>query len=254
MSDTGNGFLQKVKEHLEVVAAILLGLGTIAAAFAAYQSSLWGGVCLTAYNQAVIKYGDANREYLNGALDTSFDTMVYLESLREDPRTADDVDKMISKDMVRAIAWADKNYDKKMEALNSAEEAKIEEELESKWEQFDEMEEDSPDREKVLAEIYDLDAKISYLPFLESPRYTASKRSKGDALSKEAETKMKEGITANGIGDAFTLSTVYFTIALFFAGLAAVLRDEKLQLAFLGLGASVFFFAFIRMLFLPFTS
>ena len=103
MSDSEQSFLSRIKKNLEVVATVLLGLGTILAAFAAYQSALWGGNCLTAYNQAVIKFGDANREYLNGALATSFDTMVYLEYLKEDPRTAEDVDKMISKDMVRAI-------------------------------------------------------------------------------------------------------------------------------------------------------
>ncbi|MBU43692.1 MAG: hypothetical protein CMN76_10760 [Spirochaetaceae bacterium] len=252
MSDSEQSFLSRIKKNLEVVATVLLGLGTILAAFAAYQSALWGGNCLTAYNQAVIKFGDANREYLNGALATSFDTMVYLEYLKEDPRTAEDVDKMISKDMVRAIAWADQSYDKKIEALEYGEEAKIESALEAKWEEFDEHPEDSPEREKALAEIYELEAKIAYIPFLESPRYQISRRSPGDNLAKEAQAKMEEGIKANQTGDAFTLITVYFTIALFFAGLAAVLRDERSRLILLGLSSVVFLFSLVRMLLLPF--
>ncbi|MEQ8353650.1 MAG: hypothetical protein RH862_19395 [Leptospiraceae bacterium] len=252
MSESEQSFLSRIKSNLEVVATILLGLGTILAAFAAYQSALWGGNCLTAYNQAVISFGNANREYLNGALATSFDTMVYLEYLREDPRTAEDVDKMISKDMVRAIAWADNSYSKKIDALAYGEEGKIEADLEAKWEAFEELEEESPDREKVLSEIYDLEAKIAYLPFLESPRYKISRRSPGDTLAKEAQAKMEEGIKANQTGDAFTLVTVYFTIALFFAGLAAVLRDDRTRLSLLGLSSAVFLFSLLRMLLLPF--
>ncbi len=252
MSDSEQSFLSRIKKNLEIVATILLGLGTILAAFAAYQSALWGGNCLTAYNQAVIKFGDANREYLNGALATSFDTMVYLEYLREDPRTAADVDKMISKDMVRAISWADTSYDKKLEALEYGEESKIEGELEAKWEEFDELDENSEEREKVLASIYELEAKIAYLPFLESPRYRVARRAPGDALAKEAQAKMEEGIKANQIGDAFTLITVYFTIALFFAGLAAVLREDRTRLMLLGLSTVVFLFSLLRMILLPF--
>ncbi|HBS06163.1 MAG TPA: hypothetical protein DEA96_14440 [Leptospiraceae bacterium] len=252
MSDSQQSLLSRIKQNLELVATVLLGLGTILAAFAAYQSALWGGNCLTAYNQAVIKFGDANREYLNGALATSFDTMVYLEYLREDPRTAADVDKMISKDMVRAISWADNSYDKKLGALEYGEEAKIESELEAKWEEFDELDENSEDREKVLASIYELESKIAYLPFLESPRYKVARRSPGDALAKEAQAKMEEGIKANQIGDAFTLITVYFTIALFFAGLAAVLREDRTRLMLLGLSGLVFLFSLLRMVLLPF--
>lgn len=253
MSENEQSFIEKIKANLEVVAAILLGLGTVAAAFAAYQSSLWGGASLTAYNQAVIKYGEANREFLNGALATSFDTTVYLEYLREDPRTAADVDKMISKDMTNAITWADTAYDKKMEGMTAAQEAEIEAELEEKWEAYDEAEEGSAEQDKIIAEIYQLEEKTSYLPFLESPKYKASKRAKGEALSKEARAKMEEGMKANSNGDQFTLVTVYYTIALFFAGLATVMRKEKLQLAFVGGSALVFIFAFFRMLFLPFT-
>lgn len=252
MSESNEGFLSRIRENLELVATILLGLGTILAAFAAYQSALWGGNCLTAYNQAVIKFGDANREYLNGALATSFDTMVYLEYLREDARTEADVDKMISKDMVRAIAWADQSYDTKIDALESGQEAKIEDTLEAKWEEFDELEEGSAEQDKILAEIFELESKIAYLPFLESPRYRASRRAPGDNLAKEAQAKMEEGIRANGIGDAFTLVTVYFTISLFFAGLAAVLRKDQTRVALLGLSGLVFLLSVIRMLLLPF--
>ncbi|MCB1170413.1 MAG: hypothetical protein KDK25_08775 [Leptospiraceae bacterium] len=252
MSESNEGFLSRLRDNLEVVATILLGLGTILAAFAAYQSALWGGNCLTAYNQAVIKFGDANREYLNGAMATSFDTMVYLEYLREDPRTAEDVDKMISKDMVRAISWADQSYDKRMEALEYGEEAKIETQLEEKWDAFDELEEEAPERDKILAEIFELENKIAYIPFLESPRYRTSKRATGDALAKEAQAKMEEGIRANAIGDAFTLVTVYFTIALFFAGLAAVLKKDQTRLGLIIMSAVVFFFSLVRMLLLPF--
>ncbi|MCB1173902.1 MAG: hypothetical protein KDK39_10065 [Leptospiraceae bacterium] len=243
---------QKILANTDFIAATLLGLGTIFAAFAAYQSSLWGGNCLTAYNEAVIKFGDANREYLNGSMEVNFDTMVYLESLRENPRTTDDVEKMMTRDLVRAISWADSNYDKKTAALGKQEEAALEAQIDQKWEDFEEAEGKDDVQEKLLNEIEVLDQKISYYPFNTSPGYISNKRARGDALAKEAQAKMKEGLTANGIGDAFTLVTVYFTIALFFAGLASVLKNEQIKLAFVLFSTVVILFSLVRALFLPF--
>jgi hypothetical protein len=245
-----SGALAGVLKYMDIIAATLLGIATVAAAFAAYQSALWGGNCLTAYNQAVIRFGDANREYLNGALATSFDTMVYLESLREDGRTKEDVDKMMSKDLVRASSWADKSYEEKRLALGPVKVVEIEAEIEKKWDEFEGAQAEK--QSQMLGEIADLEKKVAYLPFLESDAYKNGKRAVGQAMEKEAQAKMAEGLKANGIGDSFTLATVYFAISLFFAGMASVLRDDKIKLVFLGGATVVFLLAFLRMLFLPF--
>lgn len=252
-TNSNAGLKEKILSHIDVIAATILGLATMAAAFAAYQSALWGGNCLTAYNQAVIRFGDANREYLNGALGTSFDTMIYLESLREDGRTKEDVDKMMTKDLFRAITWSDTSYDKKREGMTAAQITEIEGQIEAKWAEFEETETPAQE-EKILSEIMELEKKVSYLPFLESDSYKQGKRSTGDNMTREAQAKMEEGIKANMTGDAFTLMTVYFTIALFFAGMASVLKEDKIRLAFLGGSTIVFVLALLRMLFLPFAS
>ncbi|MBE7437486.1 MAG: hypothetical protein HS115_03445 [Spirochaetales bacterium] len=250
-TNTNAGWKDRLLLHIDVIAACVLGLATIAAAFAAYQSALWGGNCLTAYNQAVIRFGDANREYLNGALGTSFDTMIYLESLREDGRTKEDVDKMMTKDLVRAITWSDTSYDKKRQALTAVQIAELEGQIEEKWGAFEEAKTPA-EEEKVLAEILEMEKKVAYLPFLESDSYKQGKRSTGDAMTREAQVKLEEGIKANMTGDAFTLMTVYFTIALFFAGMASVLKEDRIRLGFLAGSVVVFLFAFVRMILMPF--
>lgn len=245
-------FLKKFQPHLELISAVLLGLGTIGAAFAAYQSALWNGNTIAAYNQAIIKYGDANREYLNGSMEISFDSMVYLESLREDPRTADDVRRMRSHDLEKAVEWSDRDLAAKETALTPAQEAEIEKAVDEKWAAYEALPEASPDRDKILKEIAELEKKTEYLAFLESPQYQAGKRAKSESLAKEAEKRMEEGSRANLTGDTFTLITVYFAISLFFAGLAAVLHQDRLKTAFIGLSGFIFLFSLIRMLILPF--
>lgn len=245
-------FLEKFQPHLELISAILLGLGTIGAAFAAYQAALWSGNTIAAYNQAIIKYGDANREYLNGSMEISFDSMVYLESLREDPRTADDVRRMRSHDLEKAIEWSDKDMEQKEASLTPVQEAEIEKAVEEKWDAYDAAPVDSPERDKLMKEIAELEKKTEYLAFLESPRYQSAKRSKSETLAKEAEKLMADGSRANTTGDTFTLLTVYFAVSLFFAGLAAVLREDKLKAAFIGTSGLIFFFSIVRMALLPF--
>lgn len=245
-------FLAKLQPHFELVSAILLGLGTIGAAFAAYQAALWSGNTIANYNLAIIKYGDANREYLNGSMETSFDSMVYLESLREDGRTMDDVKRMESHDLASAIEWADADAAKREATMTPQKEAEIEKQVDEKWTAFEALPADSPDREKLMKEIIELEKQTDSPVFLDSPRYLAAKRSKGDSLAKEAEKKMEEGSRANTTGDTFTLLTVYFAVSLFFAGLSAVLKQDRMKSGFIAASALIFFFALVRMLLLPF--
>lgn len=245
-------FLAKLGPHIELISAVLLGLGTIGAAFSAYQAALWSGNTMTAYNQAIIKYGDANREYLNGSMEISFDSMVYLESLREDPRTADDVRRMRSHDLEKAVEWSDKDSAAKEAALTPAQEDEIEKAVDEKWAAYEAAPEDSPERDKLLKEIEELEKKTEYLAFLESPHYQAAKRAKGESMTREAEKILKEGSRANATGDTFTLMTVYFAVSLFFAGMSSVLREDKVKLTFVGLAAFVFLFSVIRIVLLPF--
>ncbi len=70
--------------RLDVAGAIMLGVTTALTAFAAYESSLWGGNQATAYTQAITTLGDANREMLRGVQERAFDTTVWLEGVKAD--------------------------------------------------------------------------------------------------------------------------------------------------------------------------
>lgn len=244
--------VERLSRKLEVASAILLGICTIGAAFAAFQSTLWNGNTAATYTQAVIKYGDANREYLRGAMDVNFDSMVYLESLRGNPKTADDIERMKSVELDNAVAWADKEYARRQAAMKPGQEAALEKSIERKWEAWEAAAEGSPERDALLREIRALEASTTTIAFLESPHYQKAKRLGGDTLAKEGDQKMEEASQANKLGDSFTLLTVFFTIGLFFAGLAAVLKVVSTRLTFVGLSTLVFVGTLVRMFFLKF--
>jgi hypothetical protein len=71
-----------------------------------------------------------------------------------------------------------------------------------------------------------------------------------EKLSKDAEAKFAEGRAANETGDKYSLSTVYFTIALFFAGIGLVFKT-RIRWAFFALGAVTFIGAAGYMMTLP---
>ncbi|HVJ93914.1 MAG TPA: hypothetical protein VM580_29195, partial [Labilithrix sp.] len=68
--------------YIDLFSAILLGAATVLGAYAAYQSSLWGGNCQTAYMQGTNKLGEANREMLKSVQEQSFDAVVWMENLK----------------------------------------------------------------------------------------------------------------------------------------------------------------------------
>lgn len=244
--------INRLKEHVELCTAALLGLATLGAAYAAYQSALWNGNMIASYNSGIVKFGEANREYLRGSMDISFDTMIYLESLKELPQLADDVERMMSAEMRHAIKWADTNYRMKTAPEKMAEMASLQQQLENKWDEFESLEGKDADQERIMKEITELEGKVSYQTFLESPNYTQAKRMKGESITREAEKKMEEGARANQIGDTFTLVVVFFTVSLFFAGISSGLKKENIRLGMLGISAFIFLLSVVRMLLLPF--
>jgi hypothetical protein len=72
----------------------------------------------------------------------------------------------------------------------------------------------------------------------------------GEKLFADADKKFAEGRTANDNGDKYDLAGLFFTIALFFAGLALVFKSS-MRWAFCGSGALIFLGTLIYMLTLP---
>ncbi len=75
--------------------------------------------------------------------------------------------------------------------------------------------------------------------FFESPTYIRSQESKFKTLLEQGNQTFLDGQQFNANGDRFTLATVFYAVALFFAGMGSVLRRRGIKLAFLGLSVLV---------------
>ena len=189
-----------LRSNIEVFLAILLGLVSIATAYASFQSSLYDGNQAQAYTngsnlstEAESLYLEGNQQYVQDA--QLFDRLTDLRLDIESPDPAvslaaqDKYDviyfQSVSDDFDQAIQWAD--------AQNDA------------------------------------DPELYYSP-LDNEDYQAA------LFGSYAETKdlavatIAEGDSANTLGDRLTLTTVLMAISLFLLGIAAVVREFRIQI------------------------
>lgn len=366
---------------VELAAAVLLGVGTMMGAYAAYQGSLWSGNCLTAYNQGTNKLGDANREMLRGVQEQSFDAVLWMENIKaqeavvakeeaeekeaataevlaavvgaaavegegegegadgedegegedgeevaaappasaapvaEAAATAEDdeegdpaqeiiddllysadmpvakqLEKLLNtrKNLGTALKWADTQYTKRMAALTDkqklelahkilaaeAEQEKVGEELEAALTKAGV--EDTEDEDEIAAAVAKdpnlakavetaearwfeiqgrIDAEYDRLSkpmFFESPDYRKTHERAYTQLLDEGNKLLQEGQLFNGHGDKFTLTTVLFTVTLFFAGMSTVLRRFPIKVAFLVISVGMLAYSTVQMFSVPF--
>ena len=194
---TKQGFL---RSNIEVFLAVLLGLVSIATAYASFQSSLYDGNQAQAYTNGSNLSTEAESLYLEGNQQYVQDAQLFdrLTDLRLDIESSDpavsaaaqgkfDVIyfQSVSDDFDNAIQWAD--------AQNEA------------------------------------DPELYYSP-LDNEDYQAA------LFGSYAETKdlavatIGEGDSANTLGDRLTLTTVLMAISLFLLGIAAVVREFRIQI------------------------
>ncbi len=372
---------------LDVASAIMLGVTTALTAFAAYESSLWGGEQATAYTKAITTLGDANREMLRGVQERAFDTTVWLENLKadaarnaasaapvataavaaapapaaepaapaaaepaeaargEEPQAAEpgaaeaappaaeppaaaaapaeaesqegaaeaplspeeqakqlaeeldvsedaplekqlDKLKATRRDLVGALKWADVQHKKNTASAATGQRLQVARKLIEIGAKHDaaaleydaavaqlgvdvddpEAVSDALDKnpaiglqlEAIEKRVADLHAesdkeleKLAKPMFFESSTYQRSKSEKYEQFVQKGDKLFKAGEEANTNGDKLTLATVFFTLALFFGGLASVLRHYPIKVAFLTIGTVVTIGATIYMFMTP---
>ncbi len=340
--DKSTGF--DIDNAIDILAAILLGLATVAGAYAAFQSSLWGGNQATAYMQGTNKLGEANRELLRGVQEQAFDTTVWIEHMKAEANeakeqaaaqaaaqkeaekagtapaaaaaAADDDDEMpmdaaglvealsvaedapiavklqklmaTRRDLQDANKWADTQYEKRMKAMSKEQMLTLANkviEVEKKREQvlvkqfellmplgIDEDSEESEivealaKNEGVKKQFEALEAewtgyqkeiegqldKLSKPMFFESPDYSKKRERVFNKLTEEGNKLIKEGMDANTTGDKFTLTTVLYTVALFFGGMASTLKRRPIKAAFVLMSLGMFIYSTIMLFTTPF--
>ena len=208
-----------IHKHIELIVAILLGLVSIATAYATFQSALWDGNMTKAYTagsnyqtEAESLYLEANQQYVQDGQLLSRLTELQLDIAAGVPGAQEKYDTLVfqyvSPELQSAIDWADEQ--------NAAD----------------------PDF------WYDPQANEDYQAALF-----------GDYAEKKdlGEQTIAEGDVANNLSDRLTLNTVLMAISLFLLGVAAVTRSHRTTLILGGVATGIFLVALVLTLFIPFT-
>ncbi|HEX2788599.1 MAG TPA: hypothetical protein VHP32_11935 [Ignavibacteria bacterium] len=201
-------------DKYDLYITIILGLATLCGATAAYFSALWGGELQTSYAQAVNYRQEANTLYLDAA------------NQKEDWEFTSFKDDMFYIQWKESVQRGDPDAAYYFSQLSEEYQKDLTDTTggETNYEQGE---------QQRLAE---LEATFEV----------------ADSIFTLSEQKMTYGQEANRNGDQFTLSTVLFTIVLFFGGLAGLKATESYKRYYLIIAAVVFVLSLIKMLTSPF--
>lgn len=208
-----------LRRHTELIVAILLGLVSIATAYATFQAALWDGNMTKAYTtgsnyqtEAESLYLEANQQYVQDGQLLSRLTELQLDIAAGVPGAQDKYDTLafqyVSPELQAAIDWAD--------------------------------EQNAADPEFW----YDPLANEDYQAALFGPY----------AEAKDAGlATIAEGDIANNYSDRLTLNTVLMALSLFLLGVAAVTRNHRTTFILGGVATVIFLAALVLTMFIPFT-
>lgn len=220
---------EKGFDKLELLVAILLGLSAIGAAFASYQSNLWGGKSTEAYSEAATLSTRASTEHSYGVMTMAHDFSVEMQAQRS---ILEGLDATNEVDRNRAFELASYLY-----CVQMSEEAYRVLELPMENRNGDrEAQRNIPD--EVLTATLDRDL---------DNEYTDTMLADGRRQFTQADAKFSEGRQANDNGDLFDFVGVIFAISLFFGGIALVFKTGIRWYLFFA-GAGIFLLALIYML------
>ena len=190
----------RLDRWVEVVAAAVLALATVASAWSAYQASRWGGVQSAAFAEA-------------GALRA------------ESVRASDLADAELTVDVEYFAIWLDG-----ASTENEVLQRRVEESFRPEFAvAFDAWQATDP--------FVNPDAPHS--PF-EMDEYRVEAADEADALREQAEAAANEALDANQTGDNYVLTTVLFASVLFFAGISTKFENRRIKLAMVALGLVAF--------------
>ena len=185
---------------VELVAAIVLALATIASAWSAYQATRWGGVQAEAFAEAAA-------------------------ARAESVRASDLADAELTIDVEYFAVWLD-GASQGNETLTSALEKSFRPEFAAAfdaWQATDPL--SNPDAPST--------------PF-EMDEYQVAASREAEELRVEAEAASAVAMEANQTGDNYVLTTVLFASVLFFAGISTKFRGRWIKLSLVGLGLAAF--------------
>ena len=206
--------------NLELVIAILLGLVSIATAYASFQGALYGGLSDDSNNLAIAQSTEAESLYLEGNQQLMQDTQIFndLSVLKVaidngDPIAQEQYDQLyfqgVSEDFGAAI-------------------------------------------ERAQAQT-DADPEFFYSP-LDDEEYQNVLFSSYADKSAESEKSKATGDELGAQSDKLTLYTVLMAISLFLLGIVALVSQRRTQFVLMGTGTVISAVSIVLMLMIPFVS
>ncbi|MCC6524307.1 MAG: hypothetical protein IT373_16735 [Polyangiaceae bacterium] len=221
----------------DVVAALVLGIATALSALAAHQGDMWGGQALLTYHQGTVKMNEATSAMLLGAQVMTVDAMLYTQWVAEGAVGEAQNDqtrltvakyietKLMGEDFRIAIAWASQTGKTPFEfpgyALGTPE-------------------------QQEAAKIFPAFAGRPVQP------YVASRLAAAAETVKAGEAIFTQGQEEDANGDAFMFTTLFYTMSMFFAGIAATLKRLSIKVTFIACALGLTVFAAVKMFLLPF--
>jgi hypothetical protein len=187
-------------ERLEIVATVLLALATVATAWSGYQASRWNGEQAIAFSR-----GNAAR----------------IQSTRASALA----DAQSQIDVATFIAWADAYAQEQTQLADFY------------FKRFRAEFKPAVDAWVATRPLQNADAPLT--PFV-MPQYRLAAREKADELELEAETWAATARANVQRATNYVLGVVLFAAALFFAGMSAKMRTQRLRTVLLVFGLVVF--------------
>jgi len=202
--------------RIELVVVILLGIASVATAYASFQSSLWDSVMSSSYSrgqhtktEAESIYLEANQQYAQDAQTYSQLVILGVDALSTDPAVADNAEAKIA---ALAMTGVD----------------------------------------EVLEAALDWSNATGEYP-LNSDEYLQARYGDYLALQEQATEYVTAGDRANGYGDRLTLYTVLLAVALFLLGIAAVVASATIKRSLIIIGGVITAVAIVLTALVPFT-
>lgn len=219
---TSEAVVQRKRDWLELMVAIMLGLVSIGIAYASFQAALYDSQMAAAYQRGTALSAEAESLYLEGNQQYVRDAEVWnrltelvVATESADPVTAANAQsaydllmfQAVSADMSAAIDWSN--------VQNEA------------------------------------DPEVYYSP-LDSEEYQATLFGAYADTKAEAERVVTEGNEHNSLSDRLTLFTVLMSVSLFLLGIASVVRQYRVQVLLAVSGTAIFAISVVLTAFVPF--
>lgn len=270
---------EKPFDKFELVTAILLGLTAIGAAIAGQQGGQWGGRQLEAFSAANSLTTKAATQYTEDTvlINADYAAVAAAKGYILQARDAGGQDRERNLDMA-SYQYMYQMSELGYKSMGLPMEYYVEDEEEGEGEEaaeggvqaaantggdagaqateaVDEEEGDEDDDPETIAatamerDIPDEILMASLQTELDDD-YIDKALEQGTKMFADADKKFEEGRTANENGDKFDLAVVFYTVALFFAGLGLVFKT-KIRWGFFGSGLVLFVGTSIFMMTLP---